>query len=256
MMTRGPALFFALALGLTWLTQLPALLATYGVIAGPAGRYLPLSGLGAFGPLVAAVLVARADGGVRALFAPLGRWRVHPAWYAVALLGPGALFVAGKAVFTLAGGRDEGPWLYLPVEPERLVAMVVFPLGEEIGWRGYALPRMQERLGALRASLVVGALWGLWHLFMLLIEGIPAATLLAMLPFFAAGSVCFTWVYNRTGGSLLLAVVAHMGAHLNNPHRALPGSATPAAIHTVAFVVAAVALVAADPSLGRARRPG
>ena len=258
-MTRRIALYFAAAFGLTWLCQLPALLATYGLLAGPAERYLPLNGLGAFGPLLAAVLVARGEperGGVRGLFRSLGAWRVHPAWYLVALLGPGALFVVGKAVYTLLGGRDAGPWLYLPVEPERLVAMVVFPLGEEIGWRGYALPRMQERCGPIRASVALGALWALWHLFMFQIVGASLGTLVALVPFFVAGSVAFTWVYNRTGGSLLLAVVAHAGAHLNNTNRPLPDDVTPSVIHTAAFAVAALALVAVDPTLGRGPRDG
>lgn len=253
-MNRRIALFFAAAFGLTWLCQLPALLATRGLLAGPMERYLPLSGLGAFGPLLAAVLLARGEperGGVRGLFRPLTAWRVHPAWYLVALLGPGALFVAGKAVYMLFGGHHAGPWLYLPVEPERLVAMVVFPLGEEIGWRGYALPRMQERAGPIRASVLLGALWALWHLFMFQIVGISFGTLVALIPFFVAGSVTFTWVYNRTGGSLLLAFLAHAGTHLNNTNRPMPHDFTPVAIHTAAFAVAALALIAVDPSLGR-----
>jgi len=253
-MTRRIALYFAAAFGLTWLCQLPALLATCGLVAGPSARYLPLSGLGAFGPLLAAVLLARGEperGGVRGLFRPLTAWRVHPAWYLVALLGPGALFVAGKAVYTLLGGPDPGPWLYLPVEPERLVAMVVFPLGEEVGWRGYALPRMQETLGPLRASALLGVLWALWHLFMFQIVGVSLG---AMIPYFVAGSVAFTWVYNRTGGSLLIAFLAHAGTHLNNSNRAMPHDFTPVAIHTAAFAVAALALIVLDPSLGRGPR--
>ncbi len=250
-------LFFGAAFGLTWLCQLPALLATLGVIAGPAEKYLPLTGLGAFGPLLAAVLVARGEperGGVRGLFRPLGRWRLHPGWYLVALLGPGALYVVGKAVFVLFGGQHSGPWFCLPVEPERLVAMVVFPLGEEIGWRGYALPRMQEGLGPIRASVVLGVLWALWHLFMFQIVGVSFGGLAASIPMFVAGSVAYTWLYNRTGASLLMVVLAHVGAHLNNTQRNFPTDPIPMAIHTAAFVVLALALIALDPTLGKGER--
>jgi len=258
-MTRRTILFFVAAFGLTWLCQLPALLASLGLLAGPFEKYLPLAGLGAFGPLAAAVLVARGEperGGVRGLFRPLGVWRVHPVWYLVALLGPGALYVAARAVFVLLGGQHPGPWLYLPLAPEQMVAMVAFPLGEEMGWRGYALPRMQDRLGPLRASVVLGVLWALWHLFMFQIVGISFGVLLASLPLFVAGSVAYTWLYNRTSASLLLVVLAHAGAHLNNTQRTLPADATPLALHTAAYVALALVLIARNPTLGRASREG
>lgn len=256
-MTRGIVVFFAVAFGFTWLFQLPALLATYGVIAGPAGRFLPLSGLGALGPLVAAVVAARSEGrpgAVRQVFRSLGQWRVHPGWYVLALFGSGALFVIGRAVYVLFGGSDAGPWIYPPVEPPRIAAMIFFPFGEEVGWRGYAQPRLQERIGALGASVVIGTFWCLWHLVMFLVSGESVGTLVAMLPFFIGGSVASAWVYNRTRGSLLLAVLAHVGAHLNNTNRALPANVTPVVIHTVAFAVAALVIVALDPSLGRSTK--
>ena len=256
-MTRSIVVFFVVAFGFTWGVQLPALLATWGLTQGPPERFLPLSGLGAFGPLVAAVVAARAEGqpgGVRDLFRSLGRWRVHPGWYVVALLGSGALFIVGRALYVLFGGSDAGPWIYPPVEPPRIVAMIFFPLGEEVGWRGYAQPRLQERIGALGASAVIGTLWCFWHLVMFLVSGVSATTLVAMLPFFIGGSVAFAWVYNRTRGSLLIAVLAHVGAHLNNTNRALPANVTPVVIHSVAFVVAALVIVAFDRSLGRSTK--
>lgn len=256
-MTRGIVVFFAVAFGFTWLVQLPALLATWGLIPGPPERFLPLSGLGAFGPLVAAVVAARAEGrpgSVRELFRSLGQWRVHPAWYVVALFGSGALFVVGRALYVLLGGSDAGPWIYPPVEPPRIAAMIFFPLGEEVGWRGYAQPRLQDRIGALGASAVIGTFWCFWHLVMYLLSGVSVGVLVATLPFFIAGSVAFAWVYNRTRGSLLLAVLAHVGAHLNNTSRALPANVTPMVIHTAALVAAAALIVAFDRSLGRSTK--
>jgi membrane protease YdiL (CAAX protease family) len=154
----------------------------------------------------------------------------------------------------LFGGSDAGPWIYPPVEPPRIAAMIFFPFGEEVGWRGYAQPRLQERIGALGASVVIGTFWCLWHLVMFLVSGESVGTLVAMLPFFIGGSVASAWVYNRTRGSLLLAVLAHVGAHLNNTNRALPANVTPVVIHTVAFAVAALVIVALDPSLGRSTK--
>lgn len=255
-MSSRIALYFVSVFGLTWLVQLPAVLAAAGVISGPVERYLPLCGIGGLCPLIVALRFARREperGGVRGLLGPAGARGVHPLWYALALFGAGALFLAGRAVYGLAGGAHGGPWLYLPREPERIVAMVVFPIGEEVGWRGYALPRMQARLGALRASVYLGVLWALWHLFMFLSVGGSFSTLLAMIPYFVSGSVLFTWLYNRTRGALIIAVLAHMGVHLNNTNRALPGDFTPVAIQTLSFAVAALALVARDRTLGASR---
>jgi len=238
------------AFGITWSLQLPALLAHLGFIPGPIERFLLLVGLGAFGPLLAAVLASRLESGrqgVAALFRPLRTWRVGPGWYLLALALPGAIFVAGRGVYSLLGGADAGPFFYPPVTSERIAGMIFFSIGEEIGWRGFALPRLEERYGALVASLILGFVWGLWHLPMFVIAGLSPGTIaMSILLFVPAGSVVFTWIYDHTRGSLLIAILLHMGAHLNNSHQALPGNVTPAVIHTVAYCVVALVLVLAD----------
>jgi len=256
--TRGTALFFAAAFAITWALQLPAAFAQLGLLAGPFERLMPLAGVGIFGPLLAAVLATRLEpgsGGVRALFRPLLAWRVGAGWYVVALALPGAILTGSLAVHALAAGHDVR-WTYFPADAQHIAALVVVPFAEEIGWRGFALPRLQRRHGAIAGSLILGVLWAIWHLPMFLAAGVPISILPAMLPFFAAGSVTLTWIYNRTGGSLLLAVLAHMGAHLDNSHAALPGDATPVLAHTVGYVVVAVVLVLADRRVWRAPYPG
>ena len=87
-------LYFALAFAVTWALDLPALLAHEGLIDGPPERYMALVGLGAFGPMVAAMIAARVEGtGLKALFRPIGTWRVGVSWYFAALLLPGSIFV-------------------------------------------------------------------------------------------------------------------------------------------------------------------
>lgn len=237
--------FFALAFAITWGLQLPAVLAWAGVLHGPPERYMGLVGLGAFGPMFAAMIASRGDGGVRALFRPLRVWRVSPLWYLVALLVPGAIFVAGAALANLFGGHE--PLFYPPSNAAFALAAIVFPFGEEIGWRGFALPRLVERIGPMRASVVIGVGWTLWHIPMLTLQGITDVRLYAIFfPFMIGGSVFFTWIWQRTSRSLLLCVLAHVGAHLNNPGHALPARATPMAIHAAAYVVLACALYALD----------
>ncbi len=244
------ALYFALAFVITWGLQLPAVLAARGAIPGPPERFMALVGLGAFGPMVAAMIAARVEGtGVRALLRPLGTWRVGARWYLAALLLPGGIFAVAAGVYDVFGHAE--PLLYPPDNPAFVAAAIVFPLGEEIGWRGFALPRLRDRVGPLAASAILGVLWTLWHVPMLTLQGVSPALYLVFVPYMVAGSVLFTWIYQHTRGSLLLAVLAHVGVHLNNPGHALPGRATPIVIHTVAFVTLAIVLLVIDRAAWR-----
>jgi uncharacterized protein len=241
-------LYFALAFVITWGLQLPAVLAGQGWIAGPPERYMMLVGLGAFGPAAAAIIAARVEGtGVRALLRPLGVWRVGLRWYLAALLLPGGIFVVTAGAYDVLGHGE--PLLYPPKQAAFVAAAIVFPVGEEIGWRGFALPRLIERFGPLPASIVIGVLWTFWHVPMLTLQGVSPVLYLVFVPFMVGGSILFTWIYRHTRGSLLLAVLTHVGAHLNNPGHALPQRATPMVIHTVAYVALAAVLVVLDRSL-------
>jgi membrane protease YdiL (CAAX protease family) len=243
--SRAVPLYFALALVITWGLQLPALLAMHGVIPGTPERYMALVGLGAFGPMAAAMVAAHLEGsGIRALFRPLRRWKVSPLWYATALGLPGGIFVVAALAYDLLGHAER--LLYAPDAPAYVLALACFSFGEEMGWRGFALPRLAERHGPVAASVVIGVVWTVWHAPMLALQGVPPVLYAAFFPFMIGGSIAFTWIWRRTGGSLLLCVLAHAGAHLNNPGHALPGRATPMVIHTVAYVLLAVALIALD----------
>jgi membrane protease YdiL (CAAX protease family) len=227
--------FFALALGITWTLQLPALLAQHGVLAGGVERYVGLAALGGFGPLLAAMVVTRS---ARAPFRLLGVRGVGAGWYAVAILGFAAVHLAARLV------DGTGRWLYLPENPQQIAALILVPLAEEPGWRGLALPRLRQRHGALAASLILGVVWALWHTVMFLLQGATPLTFAASMVMIVAGSVVFGWLFERTGGSLVIALLAHAGAHLDNPSHALPGDPRPFVAYTVALVVVAAALAA------------
>ncbi|HTD77956.1 MAG TPA: type II CAAX endopeptidase family protein [Chloroflexota bacterium] len=210
--------FTALAFGITWLIWWTAALAARGLIVVPAPLGL-LSILGGVGPsLAAVVLTAREAGGpgVRALLGRAVTWRAHPGWYAVVLLGPFALHGTAMGLHVLLGGQPPDPAQLIGSLPGVLVSLVpVFllfgPLGEEFGWRGYALPRLQARFGALAASLLVGVAWAAWHT-PLFFDPTSSYAQLPPMVFVARMvglAVLFTWLVNRTGGSLLFPLLAH-----------------------------------------------
>lgn len=240
---RSVTAFFALTFAITWTLQMPAVLAQRGWLPGEAEAYLPFAMLGIFGPLAAAtILTARRDGraGVKRLFAGLLAWRVRWYWYAVALVVPGLLLTLGLHALALAG--YDGDTLLFP-DAGRLAVIPIIIVAEEVGWRGYALPLLAKQSGPFTASVVIGVVWTVWHVPMLLGVGTPMTTLPAMLLMFVGGSLFFTWIWARTGGSLLLMAAAHAGAHLVNSQLALPDDTLPLLVH--AIVYAALGLGAA-----------
>src|SRR4028119_395994 len=172
----------------------------------------PLWGFPAlFGPALAAIIVvAVADGGagLRALLGRVARWRVGARWYAVALGLPAVLALAALGLHSVLGAQ-----MSVELGGLSVLSFVVFVLivGEELGWRGYALPRLLAGRSALSASLILGVLWGAWHLPTFFVPGAPQYGL----PFSAfvlltvAYSVVFSWVYLHTRGSVLIATLLH-----------------------------------------------
>ena len=197
--------FFVRAYALTW----PLI---------PLVSLSPLWGFPAlFGPATAAIVVAAvADGraGLKDLLGRVVRWRVGARWYAVALGLPVILALAAAGLHLALGARSSIEFGGLSV-----LNFVVFVLivGEELGWRGYALPRLLARRSALAASLILGVLWGLWHLPTFFVPGAPqhGLPITAFLLLTIAYSVLFTWIYLHTGGSVLLATLFHGAINLS-----------------------------------------
>jgi membrane protease YdiL (CAAX protease family) len=238
--------FFVLTFAITWGLQVPGVLALSGALPGDPKLYLPFAGLGLLGPAVAALALTRRESGwegVRALLAPLRRWRMHPGWYLAALF-PAAALSGLLFVLNLAGRH--GPIAYVP-PAGGLVFGAIVSVVEELGWRGYALPRLEKRWGGFAASALIGVVWYAWHLPMFAAAGVSLKLAPVMLLYFVGASLLLTWLVEGTGGSLLIAVVAHWGAHLDNSHRALPNEVLPLLVH--AMVYAAFGLVAMRSSV-------
>jgi membrane protease YdiL (CAAX protease family) len=209
-----PLKYFVLAFAFTWFFWGLGVLGERGFIPTLPGFTV----IGTFGPMVAAVILTAREGGraeVRSLLVRIVRWRVAPVWYGVAILGPLALTLAAIALHVALGGQTPGLGTLIGALPTVVfvsVYMLIFvALGEEVGWRGYALPALQARHGAFVASVMLGAMWALWHVPQFfnpaaLYYDLPFVLFLAyLIPF----SVLITWVFNSTGGSLLMAMLVH-----------------------------------------------
>ncbi len=245
------ARFFGLTFLITWGLQVPGVLAKSGILPGNPDAYLPFAALGIFGPLAAATLLTAREGGragLRALFATLCRWRAPLRVYLVAL-APALLLSAGLGL--LRGAGRAGALAYIP-NLAGVITAVVISLAEEVGWRGFALPRLQAKLGAFAASALIGVLWLLWHIPMFVGMSVPLSLLPVMLLYFVGGSLVFTWLFNGSGGSLFVLLFAHVCVHLNNSMRALPGDAVPYLVHAIVYGGLGLALLA--PALAASPR--
>jgi CAAX protease family protein len=181
--------------------------------------------LGAWAPSISAILLtgfAEGKAGVRDFLGRLLRWRAGLQWYLVVLFGIAAIAYAAIGINLLFGGRVPEVSLPdgLPQEAWLVVLPILFlvnifvggPLAEDIGWRGYILPKLRERISVLNASLVTGVVWVLWHApFYFFPEGRVAVGHIPFIWFALmtiAWSVLFAWVYVNTE-SILMPVLFH-----------------------------------------------
>ncbi|MDQ6713603.1 MAG: CPBP family intramembrane metalloprotease [Candidatus Dormibacteraeota bacterium] len=210
--------FTIIAIAISWLCWLPLVAASHhvGYLPSSAGSVLIL--LGTFGPLLSAVALVSRTSGVRGLGAFIGqafRWRAGIQWYAAALLVPVLVRIAVLYVHVLKGGTlfelsDMSRWLAIP-SSFLLVLLIGGPTGEEFGWRGFLLQRIQPVLGVLWASIVIGLITTLWHLPLFWIPG-TAQSYLPLALFTVrtvALSVISTLLYNGTRRSLLFVLLFH-----------------------------------------------
>jgi uncharacterized protein len=201
MVKRHPLItFFVLAYALSW-WEWP--LHAVGLFPGPI---LP------YGPMIAAFIIlalTKGKAGVKALLRSMVQWRAGLNWYAVALGLPAVLYLAAVCLNVLLGApiptsaQVSVPWYML---------VLAFPLTileggalEEPGWRGYALPRLLAHRSALAASLILGAVHAGWHLPLY----VTTPGRLADIPLVIGAAVLFTWLFNGTNGSVLLAILFH-----------------------------------------------
>jgi CAAX protease family protein len=226
--------YFVLAFGLSWAILIPTVLASYGLISLPAAPVLLL--IMGYGPTFAAVIASALVGGkseVKALLKRLLIWRVGWGWWAVTLLLNGGIILMALAFYGLSGNAVPA----LPTLNAALLwqipltfAFVALINGEEVGWRGFALPRMQARYGLFVTGIVLGTIETVFHLPIFFNNGPSDAGGQNGVPFaaFLASGILavylFGWLYGHTRGSLLIATMFH--ASMNAWSNLLPFPST------------------------------
>jgi len=213
--------FLLISFGLAW-----GILALYIFLPEPMAAIFgqltgnhPLFFLAVYAPAIAAFTLVAINGGptgLRLFFKRALQWRCSAAWYAFLIIGIPLIFIAGSA---LRGNLFTEPFPFASFQT-LLVALVLAAIKgpvEEFGWRGLALPLLQRKFAPIRAGLILGVIWGLWHLPAFLLSGTQQSEW-SFTAFFAgclAISVIATALFNRSRGSILLSAFFHFS--LMNP---------------------------------------
>ncbi len=225
---RSPWLFFLIAIGFSWLFWVPAAFVNADIMNSPWGVLLYLGGVG---PAVGGILLTYLDKDKarrreywRRALDPR---RIRGRWYLVVLFAYPLLTLAVLLPQIAHGQFPASDTLRdMLAQPLRLVPFVTFiflfgPFPEELGWRGYALDGLQGRMSALASSLVLGAVWAVWHVPLFLMKGtyqyelgFGTAAFWCLMGSAVVISVFFTWVYNHNRRSTLSAMLFHFSLNL------------------------------------------
>lgn len=214
--------YFMIAYIVSWSFEIPLALSYQGIIATQIPMWFHY--FVALGPLTAALIMTfLTDGssGIRNLMARVFKWRLDVRYYVFVIFVPISLFAVAcvlNRIFTgnfpnliLLGEVDYLP--YLTPLGALGIWLITFGLGEETGWRGYALPHLQKTRSATTSTLILGILWACWHLPMFFYRDTYIQMGILGFPMLALSLLCaamiFTWLYNSTNGSLCIVIIFH-----------------------------------------------
>ncbi|MCA9934757.1 MAG: CPBP family intramembrane metalloprotease [Ardenticatenaceae bacterium] len=222
--SRNPWKFFLLTFAYSWIIWIPSVLDGIGIDLpfSVAGYSTVAVIIGAFAPLLAAItLIARKDAskGIKSYLGQALDFHIKPLYLILALVLPLVIHVIAHYL-ALGVGLDVAQTLF-PTEtpiapiilaiPYFILMMVIGGGQEEFGWRGYAQEPLQEKIGVIPASLVIGVIWGIWHLPLWFMAGDlhSAYSFLAFVMMTTSISVMYAWLYNSSGKKLIVVIFFH-----------------------------------------------
>lgn len=219
---RDIVLYFIIAYAFTWLLWLPAVLFTNGLIGGSFMTYFILGMIAPWGPMVSAFLLTLKFEGKSGFKKDMKRWlnfKFGLWWIPVIILVPILVILAHLLnVFLFSGTLPVSgiplwliPWIFI------ITLLIDGPLAEEFGWRGYAEPRMEEKTNSLLANLILGFIWGFWHLPLFFMVGIMPHVYMPLWLFVlncVVFSLIMAWIQNNTEQSIVPALIIHTWMNL------------------------------------------
>ena len=226
-MAVKPFHFFALTYTLSWLIWIPLTMSHFGIgpfhVAEGISNIVRL--LGVLMPAASALILTRITGGrgaTQGLWARLFLWKVNWKWWMAAVVGQPILLVLAAFISNIVSDSKvtAEPLVSASAFIVNVIMLLIATLGEEIGWRGVALPGLQEQNRAGKSSIILGLLWGIWHIpFWLLLDsfdqfgiGYLGLNLLFVVPL----TFYITWFFNHSRQSLLLPVMLHLTFNIVN----------------------------------------
>jgi len=263
--TQSPLIYFLIAIGFSWLFWIPAAFVDANILESP---WVILLYIGGLGPAIGGILLTSLNDNkeIRKEY-----WRrvfdvrrISAKWYLVILLAY-PLITALLTIVENGQLQITETFRELLTQPVRIVIFAVYififgPLPEELGWRGYALDGLQNRMNAVLASLLLGAVWALWHIPLFFMKGtyqnelgFGSAAFWRFMVFATVVSIFFTWIYNNNERSTLSAALFHFS--INFTGNILEVSKEMDLYRIILFVVAAIIVVLFYGANDLAKRP-
>ncbi len=215
-------IYFLLACGITWFLLLPVILSHQGIIALNVTDDWHF--LGALGPILAAFYVARRRGVFHLWLVGLLRTHVETGWLLISVISPFILFFIAYIIALFIDSSTEpieslinSETINLHWVVMTLIAAIAYGIGEEAGWRGFALPWLQKKENALKATMLLAMMHAVWHIpFFFYRFEFTVGMAIGFFIGLVAGTVWLTFLYNSTGGSAFVAIIWHTGWNIVN----------------------------------------
>lgn len=249
--------YFVLAFVITWVLLSPLVISATGLLSIDISPQWHV--FGALGPILAALIITRSANGSAGLSAFAGamrRWRVRWVWLSVAAFSPILLFVVSALIVRAVGN----PWPDFSALRSTeyanatwvvgsLLAAVAYGIGEEAGWRGFALPRLQKNRSALAATFILSIFWAIWHIPMFFYRfEFGVGQVVGFFVGLFAGAIWLTFLYNSTGGSIFIVATWHAIWNIVNIWGLVVSANVVSVMSAIIMVAAVVIMIVWSPA--------